>query len=105
MLSLLWQNSHLIPLPLAATQEPGWPQWFHFTALQNSSSAEAHWRWYLILQVAEHLGQAFSFTQVSVGDEDKNGAEQLQQVAAMSPLQADQAVSLWSLLPKGEGRS
>lgn len=39
--------------------------------------------------------QVFSITPVSVGDEDKNGAEQqLQQVAAMLPLKTDQPVSL-----------
>lgn len=37
--------------------------------------------------------QMFSVAPVSVGDGDKNGAEQLQQVA-MSPLQTDQPVSL-----------
>ena len=65
-----------------------------FHCVQDSSSAEACWCLYLILQVAEHLVQVFSITPVSVGDEDKNGAEQLQQVAAMSPLKIDQPVSL-----------
>lgn len=62
-----------------------------FRCVQDSSSAEACWRLYFILQVAEHLMQVFSITPLSVGDEDKNGAEQLQQVAAvMLPLKIDQ---------------
>lgn len=72
-------------------------------ALQDSSSAEARWRWDFILQAAEHLVQVFAITPVSVRDEDKNGAEQLQEVAAVSPVQADQPVSLWTLLPEEEG--
>lgn len=63
-----------------------------FHCMQDLSSAKACWRLYLILQVAEHLTQVFSITPVSVGDEDKNGAEQLQQVAVMSPLKIDQPV-------------
>lgn len=74
-----------------------------FCCVQDMSSTEACWGLYLILQVAEHLVQVFSITPVSVGDEDKNGAEQLQQVAPMSPLKTDQPVSLWSLSPKREG--
>lgn len=56
----------------------------------------------LILQVAEHLMQVLPITPVSAGDENKNGIEQLQQVAVTLALKSDQAVSLWSLLPKRE---
>lgn len=54
--------------------------------MKDSSSAEACLCLCLILQVAEHLGQVFSITPMSVGDEDKNGAELLQHVAAVLPL-------------------
>lgn len=40
----------------------------------------------------------FSITPMSVGDEDKNGAELLQHVAAMLPLKIGQSALLSSLL-------
>lgn len=40
----------------------------------------------------------FSITPMSVGDEDKNGAELLQHVAAMLPLKIGQPALLSSLL-------
>lgn len=51
--------------------------------MHDSSSAEACLCLCLIVQVAEHLRQVFSITPTSVGDEDKNGAEQLQHTALL----------------------
>lgn len=51
--------------------------------MQDSSSTEACLCLCLIVQVAEHLRQVFSITPTSVGDEDKNGAEQLHHIALL----------------------
>lgn len=51
--------------------------------MQDSSSAEACLCLCLIVQVAEHYRQVFAITLTSVGDEDKNGAEQLHHTALL----------------------